>query len=184
MVKIDKVYTKGGDKGKTSLGDGSRVSKTDQTIVALANLEELNANLGHAICIIPTPYKDILQNIQNDLFDLGADIVTPLKKRNVLRINNNYTRQLEKEIDLLVSSLPVLKSFILPGGSEISSRIHIARTVCRRCEISILQLSKKRSTNLEVLKYINRLSDLLFVIARKINILENSEILWRPGKWY
>ena len=86
MVKIDKVYTKGGDKGKTSLGDGSRVSKTDQTIVALANLEELNANLGHAICIIPTPYKDILQNIQNDLFDLGADIVTPLKKRNVLKV--------------------------------------------------------------------------------------------------
>ena len=182
MVKIDKVYTKGGDKGKTSLGDGTRVLKTDKTIIALANIEELNANLGIVINIIPTPYKIILQQIQNDLFDLGADIVNPINKQNVLRINENYTSNLEKEIDLILPTLPSLKSFILPGGTEVSSRIHIARTVCRRCEISILELSEKKPTNTEALKYINRLSDLLFVIARKINILDNNEILWKPGK--
>ena len=181
MVKIDKVYTKGGDKGKTSLGDGSRVSKTDKTIIALANIEELNANLGFIICKISDPYKNILQKIQNDLFDLGADIVTPSKKKNVLRINKNYTINLEKEIDIILSSLPALKSFILPGGTEISCRIHLARTVCRRCEISILELNKKKSVNTEILKYINRLSDLLFVLARKLNIIENKEILWKPG---
>ena len=182
MVKIDKVYTKGGDKGETSLGDGTRVLKTDKTIIALANIEELNANLGIVINIIPTPYKIILQQIQNDLFDLGADIVNPINKQNVLRINENYTSDLEKEIDLILPTLPSLKSFILPGGTEVSSRIHIARTVCRRCEISILELSEKKPTNTEALKYINRLSDLLFVIARKINILDNNEILWKPGK--
>ena len=182
MVKIDKVYTKGGDKGKTSLGDGTRVLKTDKTIIALANIEELNANLGIVINIIPTPYKIILQQIQNDLFDIGADIVNPINKENVLRVNENYTAKLEKEIDLILPTLPALKSFILPGGTEVSCRIHIARTVCRRCEISILELSEKKSTNSEVMKYINRLSDLLFVIARKLNILDNKEILWKPGK--
>ncbi len=181
MVKIDKLYTKGGDKGKTSLGDGSRVSKTDKTIIALANIEELNANLGFIVCKIPSPYKNILQKVQNDLFDLGADIATPSKKKNVLRISKNYTINLEKEIDLILSSLPTLKSFILPGGTEISSRIHLARTVCRRCEISILDLNKKKLVNAEILKYINRLSDLLFVVARKLNIIENKEVLWKPG---
>ncbi|MEC6997528.1 MAG: cob(I)yrinic acid a,c-diamide adenosyltransferase [Pseudomonadota bacterium] len=182
MVKIDKVYTKGGDKGETSLGDGTRVLKTDKTILALANVEELNANIGLVVNIIPSPYKSILQQIQNDLFDVGADIVNPLNKENVLRIKENYTSNLEKEIDLILPTLPTLKSFILPGGSEVSSRIHIARTVCRRCEISILELSEEKPTNTEVMKYINRLSDLLFVIARKLNILDNNEILWKPGK--
>jgi len=181
MVKIDKLYTKGGDKGKTSLADGSRVSKTDKTIIALANIEELNANLGFIICKIPDPYKNILQKVQNDLFDLGADIATPSKKKNVLRISKNYTINLEKEIDLILSSLPNLKSFILPGGTEISSRIHLARTVCRRCEISILDLNEKKLVNAEILKYINRLSDLLFVVARRLNIMENKEVLWKPG---
>ena len=173
MVKIDKVYTKGGDKGETSLGDGTRVLKTDKTILALANVEELNANIGLVVNIIPSPYKSILQQIQNDLFDIGADIVNPVNKENVLRIKENYTSNLEKEIDLILHTLPTLKSFILPGGSEVSSRIHIARTVCRRCEISILELSEEKPTNTEVMKYINRLSDLLFVIARKLNILNN-----------
>ena len=181
MVKIDKVYTKGGDKGKTSLGDGTRVSKTDQVIEALANIEELNANLGYVLCKIPNQYKNIFQKIQNDLFDLGADIITPSDKENVLRINKNHTSSLESEIDSILSSLPALKSFILPGGIEISARIHLARTICRRCEISILKLNEKRPINSEILKYINRLSDLLFVIARKLNILENKEVLWKPG---
>lgn len=181
IIKIDKVYTKGGDFGKTSLGDGSRVSKTDKTIVALANIEELNAHLGFVICIIPTPFKKIFRNIQNDLFDIGADIVTPINKKNVLRINKSYTSKIENEIDVIIAKLPSLKSFILPGGTEISSRIHLARTVCRRCEITILELNKKKTTNAEILKYINRLSDFLFVVARKLNIKENKEVLWKPG---
>ncbi|MEC8099933.1 MAG: cob(I)yrinic acid a,c-diamide adenosyltransferase, partial [Pseudomonadota bacterium] len=181
MVKIDKVYTKGGDKGVTSLGDGSRVSKTDKTIIALANIEELNANLVFIISSLSKPYKEIFEKIQNDLFDLGADIVTPLKKKNVLRLTTEYTNFIEKKIDSILATLPPLKSFILPGGIEVSSRIHLARTVCRRCEIKIIELNKKRAINSEILKYINRLSDLLFVIARKINIEKNKEILWKPG---
>ncbi len=181
MVKIDKVYTKGGDKGKTSLGDGSRVSKTDKIIEALANIEELNANLGYIMCKIPSQYKNIFHKIQNDLFDLGADVVTPSNKENALRINKGHTSNIEKEIDSILSSLPALNSFILPGGTDISSRIHLARTVCRRCEISILKLHEKKPINSEILKYINRLSDFLFVVARKLNILENKEVLWKPG---
>ena len=98
-----------------------------------------------------------------------------------MRINDSYTSKIENEIDLIISKLPSLKSFILPGGTEISSRIHLARTVCRRCEITILELNKKKTTNAEILKYINRLSDFLFVVARKLNIKENKEVLWKPG---
>ena len=181
MVKIDKVYTRGGDKGKTSLGDGSRVPKTDKVIIALANIEELNANLGLVICKLPTEYKKIFLKIQNDLFDLGADIITPITKKNSLRINKSYISNLENQIDIILSKLPALKSFILPGGTEISSRIHISRTVCRRCEIAILELNKKKAVNSEILKYINRLSDFLFVVARNINIEKNKEVLWKPG---
>ena len=114
------------------------------------------------------------------MFDIGADIVTPINKKNVLRINKSYTSKIENEIDLIISKLPSLKSFILPGGTEISSRIHLARTVCRRCEITILELNKKKTTNAEILKYINRLSDLLFVVARKLNIKENKEVYGSP----
>ena len=181
MVKIDKVYTRGGDKGKTSLGDGSRVSKTDKVIIALANIEELNANLGYVTTILPAEYKAIFSKIQNNLFDLGADIITPRTKKNSLRIAKACTTNLEKEIDIILSKLPSLKSFILPGGTEVSSRIHVARTICRRCEIAVLELNRKKAVNSEILKYINRLSDFLFVVARKINLKENQEVLWKPG---
>ena len=180
MVKIDKVYTRGGDKGKTSLGDGSRVSKTDKIIIALANIEELNANLGYVISKLPFKYKNIFSKIQNDLFDLGADIITPKTKKNSLRINITYITNLEREIDIILSSLPSLKSFILPGGTEISSRIHMARTVCRRCEIAILELHKKKAVNSEILKYINRLSDFLFVLGRYfLNKSGEKELYWK-----
>ena len=181
MVKIDKVYTRGGDKGRTSLGDGSRVLKTDKVIIALANIEELNANLGYVICKLPKEYRNIFLKVQNDLFDLGADIITPKTKKNSLRINKSYTTNLENEIDKIISKLPSLRSFILPGGTEISSRIHVARTVCRRCETAILELNRKKTVNSEILKYINRLSDFLFVVARKINLKNNQEVLWKPG---
>ena len=182
MVKIDKVYTRGGDQGKTSLGDGSRVSKTDKTIIALASIEELNANLGNIICDISGKYKFVFQKIQNDLFDVGADVATPISRKKVLRIKDIQTLRIEKEIDKILLTLPKLKSFILPGGSKVSSRIHLARTVCRRCEICILELNEKRTLNSNILKYINRLSDLLFVIARELNLKENKEVLWKPGK--
>ena len=178
MVKLDKIYTKGGDKGKTSLVGGSRVSKSNDIIDAIGNVDELNALLGLAVCDLKKPFISILKNIQNDLFDIGADIATPInKKGTVLRINKNYIFYLEKEIDKINNNLPTLNSFILPGGSKISSIIHLARTVNRRCERSIVKLNDKQKVNIEVLKYLNRLSDYLFVLAR---ILNKKEVLWKP----
>ena len=178
MVKLDKIYTKGGDKGKTSLVGGSRVSKSNDIIDAIGNVDELNALLGLAVCDLKKPFISILKNIQNDLFDIGADIATPInKKGTVLRINKNYIFYLEKEIDKINNNLPTLNSFILPGGSKISSIIHLARTVNRRCERSVVKLNEKQKVNVEVLKYLNRLSDYLFVLARALN---KKEVLWKP----
>mgnify|MGYP001403994450 FL=1 len=178
MVKLDKIYTKGGDKGKTSLVGGSRVSKSNDIIDAIGNVDELNALLGLAVCDLKKPFISILKNIQNDLFDIGADIATPInKKGTVLRINKNYIFYLEKEIDKINNNLPTLNSFILPGGSKISSIIHLARTVNRRCERSVVKLNEKQKVNIEVLKYLNRLSDYLFVLARALN---KKEVLWKP----
>ena len=178
MVKLDKIYTKGGDKGKTSLVGGSRVSKSNDIIDAIGNVDELNALLGLAVCDLKKPFMSILKNIQNDLFDIGADIATPInKKGTVLRINKDYIVYLEKEIDKINNNLPPLNSFILPGGSKISSIIHLARTVNRRCERSVVKLNGKQKVNIEVLKYLNRLSDYLFVLARALN---KKEVLWKP----
>ena len=178
MVKLDKIYTKGGDKGKTSLVGGSRVSKSNDIIDAIGNVDELNALLGIVICDLKKPFINTLKDIQNDLFDIGADLATPLnKKGTVLRVSKGYTVYLEKEIDKINNNLPTLTSFILPGGNKISSIIHLARTVTRRCERSIVKLNEKQKINTEVLKYLNRLSDYLFVLARYLN---KKEILWKP----
>ena len=178
MVKLDKIYTKGGDKGKTSLVGGSRVSKSNDVIDAIGNVDELNALLGLIICDLKKPFISTLKDIQNDLFDLGADLATPLNKSGtVLRISKNYTVYLENQIDKINNDLPALTSFILPGGNKISSIIHHARTVTRRCERSIVKLNEKKKVNVEVLKYLNRLSDYLFVLARFLN---KKEILWKP----
>ena len=178
MVKLDKIYTRGGDKGKTSLVGGSRVSKSDDIIEAVGNVDELNALLGLVICDLKEPYISTLRDIQNDLFDIGADLATPSNNKGpALRINKNYTIYLEQEIDKINANLPALTSFILPGGSKVSSIIHLARTVNRRSERSIVKLSKKQKINIEVLKYINRLSDFLFVLARFVN---KKEMLWKP----
>ncbi len=182
MVKLNKIYTKKGDTGETSLVGGMRVSKSSETISALGNIDELNALLGVIINELKKPYKTLVTNIQNDLFDIGADIATPIgssapKKANITRVNKGYVLFLEKEIDNINSKLLPLNSFILPGGSNSSALIHLARTVCRRSELSIVKLSKKKNINMEILKYINRLSDLLFVLAR---ILNKNEILWKP----
>jgi len=185
MIKLDKIYTTGGDKGKTSLGTGKRVKKTDTIIIAIGSVEELNAHIGVAISTPRVKFTKILKNIQNDLFDIGADLAFPNtlnNRKRVLRITKKQVSQIEKYIDSINIELPPLTSFILPGGSLISSRLHLARTVCRRCEINILQINKNMPVNLELKKYINRLSDLLFVIARAENIVNNKEVLWKPGK--
>ena len=185
MVKLDKIYTTGGDKGETSLGDGQRVKKTNKIIIAVGSIEELSAHIGLALNVPKNKYKKILTNIQNDLFDMGADLVVPksnVRKKNVLRIKDIHVSKIEKYIDDININLPPLKSFILPGGSMLSSRLHLARTVCRRCEINILQINNETIINQNVKKYINRLSDLLFVIARSANLVDNKEILWKPGK--
>ena len=180
MVKLDKIYTKGGDSGYTSIVGGKRVKKSSNIIEAISNVDELNATLGLIVNYSKSSQKKIIQNIQNDLFDLGADLATPFsKKKNTIRLSNSQTTYLEEAIDKINAKLKPLTSFILPGGDKISSLYHLARTICRRCEISIVQLSEKVKINTEILKYINRLSDLLFVLARQTN---KNEILWKPLK--
>ena len=180
MVKLDKIYTKGGDKGYTSIVGGKRVKKSSYLIEAIGNVDELNAFLGLVVNYLKPNQKDIIFNIQNDLFDIGADIATPLnKKNNNIRLRKNQTNYLEKEIDKINSKLKPLTSFILPGGNELSGWLHLARTISRRCEVSIVKLNEKNNINLEILKYINRLSDFLFILARQTN---KKEILWVPLK--
>ena len=180
MVKLDKIYTRGGDTGFTSLVGGKRVKKSSHVIEAIGNVDELNAYLGFIACYLKLNQKKVIKKIQNDLFDLGADLATPLNKKNkAVRISKNQILCIEKEIDRVNSNLKPLTSFILPGGNEISALLHLARTVNRRCEISIVKLKEKNKINLETLKYINRLSDYLFVLARQTN---TNEVLWKPLK--
>ena len=180
MVKLDKIYTKGGDTGYTSIVGGKRVKKSSHIIEAIGYVDELNAFLGLLANYLKPNQKNVILNIQNDLFDIGADIATPLnKKDNNIRLRKNQTVYLEREIDKINSKLKPLTSFILPGGNEISGWLHLARTINRRCEVSIVKLSEKNKINLEILKYINRLSDFLFVLARQTN---KKEILWVPLK--
>ena len=180
MVKLDKIYTRGGDGGYTSIVGGKRVKKSSFIIEAVGNVDELNALLGLLNCYLTKKHNKILRNIQNDLFDLGADLSTPLNiKKNVIRIQKNQTLYIEKEIDKINAKLKPLQSFILPGGNKVAALIHLARTVSRRCEISIVKLKEKKGVNSEILRYINRLSDYLFVLARQTN---KRELLWVPLK--
>ena len=180
MVKLDKIYTRGGDKGYTSIVGGKRVKKSSYVIEAIGNVDELNAFLGLIANYLKLNQKKVILKIQNDLFDIGADIATPLnKKNNGIRLRKNQTVYLEKEIDKINSKLKPLTSFVLPGGNEISGWLHLARTINRRCEVSIVKLSEKNKINLEILRYINRLSDFLFILARQSN---KNEILWVPLK--
>ncbi len=178
MVKLDKIYTRGGDSGLTSLVGGKRVKKSSKIIEAIGNVDELNAILGIIINNIKVKHKKVLQNIQNDLFDIGADLATPINK-NAIRIKAEQTFYIEQEIDKINKNLKPLKSFILPGGTQTSALIHLARTINRRCEISIVKLNETHKINKEILKYVNRLSDYLFVLARQTN---KTEVLWKPLK--
>ncbi|HUZ15828.1 MAG TPA: cob(I)yrinic acid a,c-diamide adenosyltransferase [Gaiellaceae bacterium] len=165
-VRLTSIYTGGGDRGETSLGDGSRVSKLDPRIVALGEVDELNSFVGWT--------RAGLDRIQNELFDLGADLSVPGGDR--LRIEQPYIDRLEAEIDDANAKLEPLKSFVLPGGAETAARLYVARAVCRRAELAVLAVD---GANPLAAVYLNRLSDLLFVLARAAN--GGDEPLWRPG---
>ena len=185
MVKLNKIYTKTGDKGSTSLASGKRVSKDHYRIKAYGTVDELNSILGIVRVKASSKVKKIISDIQNDLFDLGADLATPEQKKYKfapLRITENQVNRIEKSIDQYNKKLGTLNSFILPGGSESASFLHNARTVARRAETQTIALSKKEKINKEALRYINRLSDLLFVLSRVENNNGKKDILWKPGK--
>jgi cob(I)alamin adenosyltransferase len=166
-VRLTKIYTRGGDAGETSLGDGSRVPKSDPRVVAMGDVDELNSLVGWA--------DAGLDRIQNELFDLGADLSRPGDDH--LRIEQSYIDRLEAEIDEANAALEPLKSFVLPGGTERAARLYLARAVCRRAERSVLAVG---DANPRAAVYLNRLSDLLFVLARAAN--GGEEPLWRPGE--
>ena len=180
-VRLTKIYTRGGDAGETSLGDGSRVSKLDGRIVAFGTVDELNAALGVVVAgECPTEIRDVLVRVQNELFDLGADLSVPLEHEDRLRTTQEQVDELEADCDRFNAQLPELKSFVLPGGTPTAARLHVARTVCRRAEREAIEASAAHELNPLALVYLNRLSDLLFILARAANAGEE-EPLWRPG---
>jgi len=182
MVHLTRIYTRKGDKGETSLGSGDRVSKADARIEAIGDVDETNAAIGWARQHTPKSLDDLLARIQNDLFDLGADLCTPEESPDALRIVASQVDFLEKTIDSLNKPLEPLRSFILPGGTKGSAALHLARTVARRAERSLIKLHHAQPLNAEAIKYLNRLSDLLFVLCRHVNDKGKKDILWVPGK--
>ena len=188
MVKLTKIYTRGGDGGETSLGDGARVAKYALRVAAYGEVDEANAVIGIARLHIDGPGDDMadamLARIQNDLFDLGADLCTPERpdpKYPPLRITPSQVERLEREIDSLNAALSPLESFILPGGSAGAAYLHLARTTTRRAERLIAELAVGEAVNPDALKYANRLSDHLFVLARHVNANVGGDVLWVPG---
>ena len=184
MVKLDKIYTRGGDSGLTSLGDGSRVAKHVLRVGACGTIDEANAMIGIARLHTEGEVDAMLARIQNDLFDLGADLCVPGKnrKKTSLRVAEQQVIRLEQEIDRLNKRLQPLSSFILPGGAPASAYLHLARTVVRRAERMICNLVEQEQMALHLRAYINRLSDHLFVVARYLNNHGQSDVLWEPGK--
>ena len=187
MVYLNRIYTRSGDGGTTSLGNGECVSKTDPHIAAIGAIDELNASIGVVIAHATSqPCVDWLQGIQNTLFDLGADICVPFldtdSENPPLRVTAAQVECLEKWIDTINDTLSPLTSFILPGGTVAASYLHMSRTVCRRAELELVRASKACSINSFATVYLNRLSDLLFVMARDANDQGKADILWKPGE--
>jgi cob(I)alamin adenosyltransferase len=181
-VRLTRIYTRGGDAGETSLGDGRRVPKTDPRIEAYGTVDELNSVLGLVLASpeLPEEFRPWLEQVQNDLFDVGADLCVPLEdERERLRIDPAQVERLEALCDLVNARLEPLKSFILPGGGEAASRLHVARTVCRRAERAAVAQAEAEDANPVALAYLNRLSDLLFILARAASV--GDEPLWKPG---
>jgi cob(I)alamin adenosyltransferase len=182
-VRLTRIYTRGGDAGETSLGDGSRVSKLDCRIGACRTVDELNSALGVVLAGDVAPdVREPLERIQNELFDVGADLSVPWGVTDRLRVEQGMIVELERHCDRFNESLPELRSFVLPGGTEAAARLHVARTVCRRAEREVLLGAQEVELNPLVLAYLNRLSDLLFILARAANAGAGvEEPLWRPG---
>jgi cob(I)alamin adenosyltransferase len=182
-VRLTKIYTRGGDAGETSLGDGSRVSKLDARIAAYGTSDELNSAIGVVVAgDCPASIRDVLGRVQNELFDLGADLSVPLEVEGRLRVTQAQVDRLEEDCDRYNADLPELKSFVLPGGGEAAARLHVARTICRRAEREALVAADAARVNPLTVVYLNRLSDLLFILARAANAADgHEEPLWRPG---
>jgi len=183
-VRLTRIYTRAGDAGETSLGDGSRVPKLDCRIGAFGTVDELNAALGVALAEpeLADRLREPLAHIQNDLFDVGADLSVPYGIGDRLRVEQAHVDRLEHLCDELNAELPMLKSFVLPGGTSAAARLHVARTTCRRAERDALTAQEETGVNPLVLAYLNRLSDFLFIAARWANKdAGRDEPLWRPG---
>jgi cob(I)alamin adenosyltransferase len=180
-VRLTRIYTGGGDRGETSLGDGTRVPKLDCRIAAFGTVDELNSHVGLALGApdLPGELRDVLTRVQNELFDLGADFSVPFGVADRLRISERQIDGLEADCDRFNAELPELKSFVLPSGTEAAARLHVARAVCRRAEREALAAAEEVELNPLALVYLNRLSDLLFILARTANA--GDEPLWKPG---
>jgi len=194
MVRLTRIYTRGGDSGETSLGDGARVPKHALRVVAYGTVDEANAAIGIARLHADPAADAMLGRIQNDLFDLGADLCTPedgqrsptghprgQKAHGVLRIAAAQVERIQREIDAMNATLRPLDSFILPGGTPAAAHLHLARTITRRAERLVSELAGSEPINPEALKYLNRLSDHLFVLGRRLNDGGASDVLWLPG---
>ena len=186
MVKLNKIYTRTGDDGETSLVNGMRVSKHARRPSAFGEVDEANSVIGLARLHCKSESREaadaMLSRIQNDLFDLGADLATPDTGEPALRVTSVQVARLEAEIDMMNANLEPLNSFILPGGSDVSAWRHRARTVARRAERQMTELASEEVVNETAMQYINRLSDHLFVLARNLNENGKTDVLWRPGE--
>ncbi len=183
MVKLSKIYTRGGDGGQTSLGGGARVAKHDLRVSAYGTVDEANAAVGLARLYTKGDAAEMLARIQDDLFDLGADLCRPdlEESQDALRMVQSQVDRLETEIDTMNGQLSELNSFVLPGGTPASAHLHLARTITRRAERLITDLAEREPVNPLAIKFINRLSDHLFVLGRFLNDKGANDVLWRPG---
>jgi cob(I)alamin adenosyltransferase len=185
MVRLTKIYTRTGDSGETGLGDGSRISKASQRIASIGAVDETNSAIGIARLAAEGDTDAILARIQNDLFDLGADLCAPEDGRKAegrLRVSAAQVERLEREIDAMNESLAPLTSFVLPGGTALAAHLHLARAIARRAEAAIVALAAQENINDAALRYANRLSDHLFVMARTANNGGKGDVLWMPGE--
>jgi cob(I)alamin adenosyltransferase len=183
MVRLDVIVTRGGDGGETSLGDGSRVRKDSLRVAAYGTVDEANAAIGllRCDCAADAEADAMLARIQNDLFDVGADLCVPGEGGERLRLSEAQAARLEAEIAAMNGSLPALRSFVLPGGSRAAAAAHVARTIARRAEREVVALAAVEPVTPAVLRYLNRLSDHLFVLARRLNANGAGDVMWTPG---
>ena len=186
MVKLNKIYTRTGDAGTTGLVDGSRRSKADARMHAIGEVDEANSALGIAIAALERADGDValvagLRRIQNDLFDLGADLCVPGDGPDRLRVTDAQCARLEQEVAAMNAAIPPLRSFVLPGGSAAAAHAHLARTVTRRAERLVVALAAEETVNPAALRYLNRLSDHLFVLSRRLNGNGAGDVTWQPG---